>query len=92
MNLIQANFGSMEATQGDLGQKVEQLMQVIEDLMAKVNSTEWEAADRGAYQDLQEMWNGDDGTLQEVLSEISGQVGVAQQGYQQTISQNAARF
>lgn len=92
MDLIQANFGSMAGTQGDLTGQVEQLMQVIEDLMAKVNATEWEAADRGAYQDLQELWNRDDGSLQEVLQEISAQVGTAQEGYQQTIAHNAGRF
>lgn len=92
MSFIQANFGSMEATKGDLSAQVEQLMQVIEDLMVKVNSAEWQANDRDSYQELQEMWNGDDVSLQEVLQEISTQVGVAQDGYMQTIAGNAARF
>ena len=90
--LIQADFGSLEATQGELGTKVEQLMQVIEDLMTKVNATEWESNDRDAYQELQQMWNSDDGNLQEVLNNIKTQVGHAQDGYQQTIANNAARF
>lgn len=90
--VIQANFGSMTGTEGDLGKKVEELMTVIDDLMAKVNSTEWEAADRDSYQELQEMWNGDDGNLQEVLQEIATQVGTARDGYQSTIAHNAGRF
>lgn len=92
MSFIQANFGSMSGTQGDLSSQAEQLMQVIEDLMAKVNSMEWQANDREAYQELQQMWNGEDISLQEVLQEISSQVGVAQDGYVQTIASNAARF
>lgn len=92
MDFIQASFGSMEATRGDLGTQVEQLMMVIDDLMAKVNSAEWEAADRNSYQELQEMWNGDDTALQDVLQQIAGQVGTAQEGYQQTIASNSARF
>lgn len=92
MTFIQANFGSMEGTRADLSSQVEQLMQVIEDLMGKVNSTEWESNDRDAYQDLQQLWNGDDESLQQVLQEISTQVGHAQDGYTQTIASNAARF
>lgn len=92
MDLIQASFGSMEGTRGDLSSQVEQLMQVIEDMMSKVNSTEWEANDRSSYQELQELWNTEDTGLQDVLQQISTQVGTAQEGYTQTIAHNAGRF
>ncbi|ADD40703.1 WXG100 family type VII secretion target [Stackebrandtia nassauensis] len=90
--VIQANFGSMDGSQAELGTKVEELIQVIEDLMARVNSTEWEADDRNSYQELQEMWNSEDNSLQDVLREIAGQVGTAREGYQSTIAHNAGRF
>ena len=90
--LISANFASMDETQGDLGTKVEQLTQVIEDMMSKVNSTEWEADDQGAYLELQQMWNKDDNSLQDVLTQIKTQVGNAQDGYVQTIANNVQRF
>lgn len=92
MSLIHLQHSSLAQGEGDLGTKVTELMAVIDTMMAKVQSAEWEAQDQGAYMELQEMWNSDDESLRTVLEEIKQQVGATNEDYRTTVARNAALF
>ncbi|GAA4897527.1 uncharacterized protein YukE [Stackebrandtia albiflava] len=90
--IIAANFSQLADLEANVIQTGTELIQVVEQLMVQLQGMEWEAADRTAYQELQETWNSEDFSLQEILQQIGRQVGIASEGTQSTIMRNAAQF
>ncbi|HIW62641.1 MAG TPA: hypothetical protein H9881_09305 [Candidatus Stackebrandtia excrementipullorum] len=90
--MIAANFSQLADLEGNIIQTGTELIQVVEQLMGQLQGMEWESDDRQAFQELQEAWNAEDFSLQEVLQQIGRQVGVANEGTQATVARNAAQF
>jgi early secretory antigenic target protein ESAT-6 len=93
-DMIKVTFGQLEATREQVSGTVTSVNGLLGDLHSYLQPmvTTWQGQAAENYQAKQRQWDQAANDLNEVLAAIGRALGSANEGFQSTESQNAARF